>query len=730
MRRFARTWTAAATALAACCPAPSLTAGALDPAGEGQGRPAPSCAEGPTTHGDVILGTPCDDVIRVPPGVATVDAGGGDDKIVPAPVSLAADCPEGCFLGVGSQTFEGGPGDDVVYGQRGNDRLFGGPGDDRLYGGIGDDRLSGGPGDDTLAGGHGFDVIDGEAGDDLVHGDGTIDEIQDSGGGVDTLSYATGVTPGFTRSTGVSGFPPAGGERGVYLDLASGLGDNGVATDGGGADEVKVEAGSFERVIGTPFSDYIAGGEGAEEIHGGGGADAILGRGGNDTLYGDGGGDYLEGGPGQDTLVPGPEDSGSAIGPRDTTKVTAGFEAPGETGVNDVYMVGSSGADELTARYTPGSPASVTFEIGSAAQFEAEAPGCPAPSSATVTCALSGPLDALVLAGVGGDDTLRAEGFPASVSVMVLGGAGDDTAVGGEQSEDVLVDGPGEDELEALGGDDALMNNEGVDRLSGGSGNDLFLSNALCDGDLLEGGADRDNSSWAKLGEPVEARLATGLAGHPGGGGPECPAGELTRLQSIEDLEATNQGDFLYGDGEANQLLGRPGSDTYFALGGNDSILANSGDQDLVIDCGEGPEDSALIDEAPISDPTPIECEYVNQAPPESFEPPPLPPQPPPPPPKPGPIVDRVPPSTRITHRPPRVVRTGAGRRHRVVFAFAAEPGARFLCGLDRGPLVACRSPRAFVVGRGRHAFRVLAIDAAGNRDPSPARFGFVVRAR
>jgi hypothetical protein len=75
-------------------------------------------------------------------------------------------------------------------------------------------------------------------------------------------------------------------------------------------------------------------------------------------------------------------------------------------------------------------------------------------------------------------------------------------------------------------------------------------------------------------------------------------------------------------------------------------------------------------------------------------------------------------------------VRTGAGRRHRVVFAFAAEPGARFLCGLDRGPLVACRSPRAFVVGRGRHAFRVLAIDAAGNRDPSPARFGFVVRAR
>ena len=44
-----------------------------------------------------------------------------------------------------------------------------------------------------------------------------------------------------------------------------------------------------------------------------------------------------------------------------------------------------------------------------------------------------------------------------------------------------------------------------------------------------------------------------------------------------------------------NQLLGHLGADVYAALAGEDSILANSGDDDLAIDCGEG-IDSALID--------------------------------------------------------------------------------------------------------------------------------------
>ena len=73
------------------------------------------CAAGPVTVGATTYGTACADFMVVPAGVQAVKGGGGDDTIVPAPIAAASDpCPIGCFLGIGSQTFEGGPGDDVV----------------------------------------------------------------------------------------------------------------------------------------------------------------------------------------------------------------------------------------------------------------------------------------------------------------------------------------------------------------------------------------------------------------------------------------------------------------------------------------------------------------------------------------------------------------------------------------------------------------------------------------
>ncbi|MGH2975187.1 MAG: hypothetical protein ACRDLL_10025, partial [Solirubrobacterales bacterium] len=78
------------------------------------GAATPSCATGPVDVAGTIYGTPCADTIVAPPGVAAVQGGGGDDLIVPAAILAAASCPEECRLGIGSQTFEGGPGDDVV----------------------------------------------------------------------------------------------------------------------------------------------------------------------------------------------------------------------------------------------------------------------------------------------------------------------------------------------------------------------------------------------------------------------------------------------------------------------------------------------------------------------------------------------------------------------------------------------------------------------------------------
>ena len=757
---------------------------APDPAALAAELPTPSCAEGPEREGEVIVGTPCADHIVAPPTVTYVDGGSGNDVIEGTLTTAASSaaltaatgsCEVECHLEVGSQTFEGGPGDDIVYGDRGNDILRGAAGDDRLYGGIGDDRLEGGPGNDRLSGGFGSDTIDGQEGDDFVRGDATIDHIFDTGGGVDTLSFATAVTPGFGAGkapSGVAGFPQeAEGERGAFINLGAGGqdADNGIAASGGGVDEV--QPGVFERIVGSAFSDYIVGTGASEEIIGGGGGDVMLGGGGADVLRGGADGDYLEAGPGSlmfgesgsepskdevDFCTGGGEEIGcgsttAAVAPRPIGEVSVGEVAAG-SGSTDVYLVGSGGADNVTAVYTG---TAVEFGLADGAFFnvsEADAGGCVV-TAAHATCPLGAPatpsvpaLDALLLAGMGGDDTISTAGFPPGATVVGLGGAGADT-VGGGPSEDVLVDGPpsdaSPDALHAGAGDDALVHNGGADLLDGGEGSDLFLSVSTCDGETIDGGSplagDRDNASWARLPNVgVDARLDLGLVGEVGPNeAPTCPGESFDHLPGIEDLEGSEGSDVLYGGDGANQLLGHRGEDTYRALGGNDTILANAGTRDRVIDCGEG-DDTAVVDLAEVGDPVPIDCERVREGTPNEFKteieqpvpapvtvPPPTTSPPPattsPPPPVENAKPDRTPPRTRLLRRPAKLIRVRPHRVARVVFRFAANERSRFECKLDRRPYRRCHSPLRTHLRPGRHTFRVFAVDAAGNRDRTPA---------
>jgi Ca2+-binding RTX toxin-like protein len=670
---------------------------------------APSCAEGPQTVGTTIIGTPCADTIRMPRNVTTVQGEGGDD---------------------------------VLYGQRGNDSLFGGEGNDRLYGGVGDDRLRGGPGDDRLSGGFGADSLDGEGGNDFDRGDATIDFIGDSGGGSDTLSFATGVTPGFPNEGSFfadAGFPPGAEGRGVWVDLGDKFANNGQAPSGGGFDEPLDSVAGFsvfETVIGTPFPDYIVGTSDAETFYGGGGADLI---------DGSGGGDVAHGGADEDGCVDvATEDcelSGEEIKLRSPGAIAVGVMSPGGPGGPAVYLTGSNKHDRVTASYAAGA---VTFTLlaGSEGQFdsaEAVAGGCSAPIGGSVACPVPEIPDSVLLAGLAGDDVLSAPGLPEAVSVVVLGNEGDDSLSGGE-TEDALVDGAGDDTVNAAGRDDALPNNGGADQLHAGAGEDLFISNAVCDGDSLDGGGDRDNANWANFKSGVTIDMAQHVAGliGPQGEARCSSADELTNLQAIEDIEATNGADNLIGDSGPNQLLGRDGPDNFFAGAGNDLLLVNSGDADGTVDCGEG-FDTALIDFAPIVDGPPVGCESVEERAPNSFRPPDTPPdpepeppvtEPPPQPPRPNrPKPDRTPPVTHL-RRHPAALLFASGPRRQVSFGFASESGASFHCKLDGQPWRVCRSPRAYLIPPGRHIFRVFAIDAAGNRDRSPAIFGFRVRSR
>jgi len=659
------------------------------------GAAAPSCGEGPQIVGDVYYGTPCDDTIRAPRGVTTVYGEGGND---------------------------------TIYGQRGNDTL---------YGGIGDDELRGGPGNDLLSGGFGADNLDGEEGDDLVRGDAAIDRIENTGGGFDTLSYATGVTPGFFDGhKGVSEFSglPAGREgRGAYIDLEAGKGDNGLAPAGGGVDE-EVDGSEFDAIVGTPFSDYIVGNSSSQIIYGGGGADVILGHGGGDRIYGGEEGDYCEtaGATVHECEFEGSE---KKVESRDPAEVRAGAMAPQAGEPAALYLTGSDGNDAIVATYSE-STSTVSFTNHGALVDSFELSEAP---------------DSVVIAGLDGNDTIEASGFPETTSLILAGGNGNDRLVGGE-TEDALIDGPGDDEVEAGGGDDAVPNNEGKDSLHAGAGEDLFIDDAVCEGDLLDGGPGRDNANWANFKSGVSIDLQAGVAGLVGAGGaPSCPSGSPTTLSGLEDVEGTGYADVLTGDSGENQLLGRPGADTYSGGAGNDSILANSGDSDLAIECGEG-WDTALIDipTGSYEDPSPVDCEDTEEREVNSFRPPGTPPEPepepepeseepepepeaPPSPPPPAgrPSPDVSPPATWLGRRPGRLLASGH-RLRTVAFAFeSSEPGSTFHCRLDRRRPALCGSARRFRVGAGHHVLRVYAVDPAGNADPTPVVYRFrVVRPR
>ncbi len=88
------------------------------------------------------------------------------------------------------------------------------------------------------------------------------------------------------------------------------------------------------------------------------------------------------------------------------------------------------------------------------------------------------------------------------------------------------------------------------------------------------------------------------------------------------------------------------------------------------------------------------------------------------------PVADRDAPQTSLARHPAK--RT---RKRSATFVFSAgEPGAKFLCKLDKRAYVACRSPWVKAdLKPGAHAVKIAAVDAAGNQDPTPASFAWKV---
>ena len=93
-----------------------------------------------------------------------------------------------------------------------------------------------------------------------------------------------------------------------------------------------------------------------------------------------------------------------------------------------------------------------------------------------------------------------------------------------------------------------------------------------------------------------------------------------------------------------------------------------------------------------------------------------------------GVIIDTTAPDTSITITPPNPSGSASAS-----FNFSGNDGAgsgiaSFECNLDGSPFTACTSPKTYTgLSNGFHTFKVRAIDSAGNVDPTPATFTWVI---
>ena len=158
----------------------------------------------------------------------------------------------------------------------------------------------------------------------------------------------------------------------------------------------------------------------------------------------------------------------------------------------------------------------------------------------------------------------------------VLGG---NNTLTGQEVADTLDGGPGDDRLDGRGGNDRLIGGTGADTLVGGSGLDVLIGGEGFD--IADYGAEGGNQgiSVNLLGfnptDTVFARdsfgtfeLLTGIEGVIG-------------TDFADVMYGTNQGDFLSGRGDADQIVAWGGNDTLDGGSGADVMLAWTGNDSL-----------------------------------------------------------------------------------------------------------------------------------------------------
>ena len=166
-----------------------------------------------------------------------------------------------------NNTTNGFDSDDLIVLDNGSDTSNGGLGNDLIYGNGGNDTLDGGAGNDTLDGGADNDTYLFDT--DLVLGSDRLIDVL----GIDTLNFAATTTKTINLNLGITAAQTVTAGN-LTLTLAS--------------------ATAFENVIGGSLSDNIVGNTLANSLTGGAGNDTLEGGLGQDTLTGGAGNDFFK----------------------------------------------------------------------------------------------------------------------------------------------------------------------------------------------------------------------------------------------------------------------------------------------------------------------------------------------------------------------------------------------------------------------------------------------------
>lgn len=200
-------------------------------------------------------------------------------------------------------------------------------------------------------------------------------------------------------------------------------------------------------------------------------------------------------------------------------------------------------------------------------------PGADLLVGGTMRDSLHGSLGNDVLNGNGGRDIATYLAAPSGVQVNLAPAVG--TATGGDGTDQLIgiedvVGSKFADKLQGSSGPNTLVGAAGVDSLNGLDGDDVL--NGGTGNDVLAGSNGLDTASYVDAAGPVDVDLATQTS---------MGADGNDTMSNVDNTSGSKHPDTLVGNGNPNVLMGYDGADVLVGVGGKDVLYGLNGDDSL-----------------------------------------------------------------------------------------------------------------------------------------------------